>query len=440
MDIFNKLDDYSLLVILEKLEYSDLATVASISARSNKLILDYNLLSKFGIKGATLHIEVAGKNQLLEALYRPIGESRTKVLCAGYNRILATLKAFCPAFDQLHLTLNYFHPHEIDSTREIVDHVNRYCATVSQKMMIKYTTASIEEFIMQNTSSIMIHNPEKLTNFSLNKRFPQVERLTILIDKVFVISENLPHLKHFELLDSKCGHFDLKTFGELNPQIDSVKLDLCEELYNLRDVNDIFPDLVSLYYKPIRSVTSEVRRALDDSKESSQSIRFRNIKRYTIDLFHYYYHDYRQDDDAFHADTFARLSSIQFDQLESLEYITVDRFYSNGQMDFVAQYKQVTRLDYSSYGMSYKEIWRLIDALPNLSEIIITPSEDPMFHDDFLQLMMQTNLDTIRVFIDNAMVDAFLSLNLPGQWFLCTDAYILSYYSSGRCLTYTRIQ
>lgn len=434
IDVFDKLDDYSLLNILDKLNYGDLMNAASAIPRISQLLWGYNFALKLRIESATLYIEVEGEYQLLEALYRPVGESRTKVLCAGHAHILATLATFCPAFGQLELTLNYFHPHNVDATQKLIDAVNRYCATVPQKVTIKNGGGSIAEFTAQHATSVMVHNPEKLANFSMHAHFPQVERLTIFVDRRFAIPERLPHVKHFELLEGACGHFDLRTFAALNAQIRSVKLDLCDGLDSVREVNEIFPDLLSLYYKPKRMEGHAVRR----QSEGDQLVRFANVTSYTIDLFHYYYYHYQQDDDAFHAHNFAKLSLIQFDRLDALEYITVDRFYRDGQVGLVTQYEEVTRLDYSSYGMAYEEVWRLVEAMPMLTEIRIRLNERPGDHRDFLQLMEQTKLVTIRAFVDDAMVDAFRTLILPERWLLSADGLISSNYGSGQCLTFKR--
>lgn len=408
-DVFNKLDDYSLLDILERLTPADLVSVAAVSPRISQLIWDYRLIPELGRKSSAISITVSSHYNKL--LISPDGdESNFRALFTKPDSILGTLKAFCPFFARLGIVLDYFSRRNFNFTDELFDHVNRYCATVPQKVTVINAKETIDAFTAQNVSSVTIHSPEALKNFSINGHFPRVERLSILISNSFGITEHLPELKHFELLDGTCGHFDLKTFAEFNPKTRSVKLDLCDGLDDINEVSKIFPDLVSLHYKPKRNSN----HASNEDKNTVQLVRFPNVTSYTIDLM-----DYKREqlDPAFYVNLSRRFSSIRFDQLESLVFISLVNNSSMNQMGFVSQYKDLIRLDFSSYELCFEEVKRLVYALPSLKEIRIKPNKQ---HAEYLRLMQETNLDIIRLRVDDASANEFRRFTLPGTWFLQT--------------------
>lgn len=234
VDAFDELDEYSLLGILEKLEFGDLAILASMNPRINRLIWEYNLCPWFNPTNETLYIQIFDEI--------PSASIAKRIpLCNGQRNVLATLKAFCPMFSRLSLYYeNAFLPSE-NSITEIMEHINRYCATVPQQIRIGNTGDGIKEFVATNAGTVSILFPETVRDFSIGAYFPQVEVLSIKIEKSFAINEHLPHLKRLELEDS--GHkFELRAFAELNPQIRSVRLDWCEGWQYMQQVNEFLPN------------------------------------------------------------------------------------------------------------------------------------------------------------------------------------------------------
>lgn len=427
-DVFDTLDDYSLLHILELLNLSDLVTVASFSPRIAQLAVDYTLMPAHNFRNATLRIELSGHHLLTKVLYLPAGKERKLTdLFTGHDLVLATLKVLCPLFGSLFIMLDYYHPLNSTQTQQAVSYANRYCATIPQHVHIINGKGSMTEFTALNVSGVSINYPEKFANFSLAERFPRLQKLSIRIDRLFAINERLPHLQHFELLDTACGRFDLRAFAEFNPRMCSVKLDLCEGLDRLQEVNAMFPELESLHYVP-RAVGAGVERVQPRAQPTvsdrvRHSVRFRKVTSYTVDLTS----DVGR---TFPAASFARLLSIQFDRLESLTFVPSANIYSNGLLDLVDQYKELIHLDCSALGLLYEEIWRVIELLPNLQTIDIRPKKDRTHAEDILPLMGQTNLGRIHVWIDDMSMHNYREINLPEQWTLHV-AEQKSTYSTG---------
>lgn len=302
-----------------------------------------------------------------------------------------------------------------------------------KKVTIKNVDDSVELSIIPNVTSLVIVYPDKVDGAWIDKHFPRVERLTVNVIDTFAIKERLPHVKHFELTDLTCGHFDLKTFAEFNPHIGSVRLELCEGLVNLQQVNDIWPDLVSLHYTPKRCNDVRGPRVQDESQDSVRSIRFRNVTSYTLDLAD---RCYVPSDSHLDATAFAELSAIQFDRLEALTYLTAGHLGTNDELDFVGQYKEVTNLDYRSLKLTPVHVWRLLAALPLLKEIAFQP--DSRFtnrNNEFLRLMTASRLETIHALVDDSLAAKYRAFTLPEQWTLQSDRSDPVFY---RSLTFKR--
>lgn len=410
-DLFDALDDFSLVIILEKLSRRDLMNLGTMNPRISQLIKDFDILPDSSIKKSRLLIKL-GVRKTPEAHYFPIIERDVaNIMCDSLECILKLLNVYCYAFDRLDFTIDYASGPDSNATQTVVDYIKRYCSTTEQKVRILNAGDSIAELAGLTATSVTIHGPEKPVNFTINAYFPRVKRLTIRIGTEYALNEHLPHLRHFELIDTSCEHFDLRAFGALNPRIRSLELDPCQGLDKLHEVNAIFPNLEEFVLTPriTYSENSSLRRL---PRPTDTPIRFQNVKIYTIDLSGGL-------GDVFHACYFRLFAYIQFEQLESLKYISSLNIYGeNRNVDFVGQYKQLRILDCSLFEIFYEEIWRLLGSLPNLKEISIKPRRERPYRDDFLRLMEVTSLETIRVSLDPGAVHQFRNLTLPERWVL----------------------
>lgn len=349
-------------------------------------------------------------------------QKRFTLITSDYSHILNTLKKWCASFDHLELEVNYSALTAIDATRAFDDHVNSYCSAVPKRLTLVDANVSHGLPTMANVTSLVLESPRTSDDAWIDAHFPHVEELTVDIRQSFALKERLPHLKHFELLEQRCGQFNLKAFAELNAHIRSVKLDLCEGLSNLRPVSVYFPNLESLHYHPKRNA----EQVSDGSERAITSIHFKNVKSYTIDLSDW---SYSKTEHSLYGSTFNRLSLIQFDRLQNMKYIASSYYDNNEQLNFIAQYKSVSSLDYAAIA-TYEEVWRVLDAFPNLAEIAIIPASYQQDHEDLLLLMVETELETIRVEVDNGLAEYYREFSLPAEWTLQSDVNVVSHYRS----------
>lgn len=413
--IFSELDDFSVMEILDFLSFGDLATIVAMDPRHYHLVWDHYIGA---VKGASLRIVVSNIDPDTRAYFLPTESfAEYNKLCTGHNHMLATLKSFCHAFVELDITFDYSYNYDSNITTKIVSYVNTYCSMVPQKITMRRLRGSAGEFAFQNASSVVLRVSGDFSNFTVAKHFPRVQELSIDLYEPFALKQHLPHLRHFELMDISCGNFDLREFGKMNSQIRSVNVELCGNLKSVQEVNEIFPKLESLYYKPKRvPIESDHQRWPFGRRQNTvQSVRFRNVKQYTIDLSSFYsLGQYGELD----ADSLAddKHAAIEFDQLESLEYVSHTYNHRNDQIDFVLHYNEVHRLNITSFVMTYGHMKRLVDSLPRLKEIQLRCTSPR----DLLQIMSDTRLDTIHVLllVREATRADFLQATLPANWYV----------------------
>lgn len=192
------------------------------------------------------------------------------------------------------------------------------------------------------------------------------------------------------------------------------------------------PDLHLKYNRPLRL----------NERTAIQSVRFSNVKEYTIDLSRYYGRIYGLSSHShlyeFNAENVVKdkLLAVEFDRLETLKYETSFPDNLDQQIDFVGQYNGVRSLDFSSFVLRYEHMKRLVDLSPNLSEITLRCS--PIGVAAFLQLMSETHLETIHVLVSDTLRDRFLQATLPEEWFLQADTGTKIYRPTVNTLTYSR--
>lgn len=335
------------------------------------------------------------------------------------------------------MQLDYKYHFDTALTEKLAAKANAHCSSnIPQTVKLSGMKDPIGKFAFTYATEVRIMRPEEFNDFELAEWFPQVERFSINTYP-FHLNVHLPNLASFQLLGLKCGTFDLKSFGQRNPQIRSADLQICGQMENIAEVNELFPDLEALQLTLKRPGQAEESSELD-RRSSVEFVRFRKVKSFTLDISHFNggsksVFSYL----GLNAESTAslKLSSILFDQLDSFKYITEVHFYRNEQIDYVLQYQNVTSLDFSSIVMRYEEMKRLIESLPKLKEITLACSMTGA--ETFFRLMAETNLDTLNVRARDAERQDFLIFSaLPEQWSLHEVQHTSAYMSN--ILTYKR--
>lgn len=449
LDIFDQLDDYSLLGVLDHLHFTDLLSLASMNARNRQLIVDHYILPEAGAH-ATLRVTISGHDLYTSGFYFGHRNASDYSRLAGRASVFAALQVLCPISTDVQISL-FFDQHFDAMLKQTVEsYVHNHCAGVPQTVEMMGSSESLISIRLPHAKSVFIANPERFKRFDVAKSFPRVERLGVDVFRRFTLAQRLPHLTHFQVQDLTCGHFDLRAFGQKNPQIRSVALELCGQMGNIVEINELFPGLQSLRLKLRREqptdepdskpffqrLGSAIGSLFKQQKprHSVESVRFRNVKKYTLDITGLYSAAHGVDEAVRLArDDLDKLSSIAFDKLESLTYKTRVGGNSSAQIDFIAQYKDVKRLDFSSFALRYADMQRLVDSLPKLEDITLAFSVTPAEH--FSRLMRETRLACVRVSVADVFREHFIGqFTLPEQWIFFADEHL----DAHSILTYKR--
>lgn len=421
VNVFDHLDDYSFMGVLDFLPLSDLVIIASMSPRNNQLIVHHYLIPEMGQRDPMLRVSISESESF--AFYSRGGmDSSYSELCMGRGCMLAALKVLCPISSELDIRVDYNRRFDAALTEMVESYVGNYCAGTDQHVSLNGIAQSVGQFRFPYAKSVRISQPEAFKHFDLAGSFPRVQQLTINLHGRYSLAQHLPHLTSFRLHDYSLEDFDLQAFGEKNPQIRDADLQICGRIENIDKVNRLFPRLESLQLRLGRPQMRSSHSASADGSSLGPSdsvglVRFRNVKNFTLDLTKFY--DIPVTASHLNAD---KLSSIAFDRLESFKYATavVTRDTSD-QIDYIARYKDVKRLDISTILPDFEESQRLIDSLPELEEITMAcGTSDPT---DLIRLMTGTRLQVIRLIARGGFPIATLleRTALPEKWLLDSD-------------------
>lgn len=419
------MDDFSLLQIFDVLDFVDLANIAAYSPRCKPLIIHHYIERRYKLNESKVKIHLSNGDDGTYVLYTPIESSRPIKLTTGHNEMLSTLMAFCHLFKSITIDVNqYFHRVHNDHLVKLSETINNYCSSVSQQEILIDMDRRANGFSFQNATIVELRSVGRHSGAKLAEIFPRMETLKIRIFTRYALNQNFPHLRYFEVREKSNGRFDLKTFGEFNPQLRGIQTPL--PFSQLEHLNEMFPDLESLGIELQRESLLNAAALKVSSffgTPTNGIIHFRNVRSFTLDV------ESLNDcmDEYFDCNhpNFVRhnLSSIQFDYLESFQSMFYGRNYIDKQIELILQYKEVINVHFISYQLSYTQMIRLIDGLPRLEKITLLCLFESI--DDILQLMnRETTLDTIVIVIGlNARAALLQRTTLPDKWTLLIDSY-----------------
>lgn len=217
----------------------------------------------------------------------------------------------------------------------------------------------------------------------------------------------------------------MKIFGEKNPQLRGIKLTVPWHLEYLDHVNELLPNLESLdltilekshnpskkssFWSGLKSIVGMAPRPVD-------AVHFRNVKNLTMNICDWYKKPQRL---RYNEWTFDKMPKIQFERLQSYTLHTRNSQFSIlRQIDLIGQNKGLTSVDIR-YPLTYDQMVRLIDALPNLKDLKLECRNGEMVIDILRLMTRETSLDTILVYADSRRMSAFFGMrSMPGNWYL----------------------
>lgn len=411
----DRLDDYSLLNVFDLLEFDDLANMATISRRYQQLIIQHYIIPTYGLNQSVILIYISDIEEKTTIFYLPTGEYEDRInLRSNRRSILSVLEAFCPLFSRLIIDSKFVF--DIDVMHEVAESANIHCVSIPQKIGIDIPLNKSVNLTFQNAKEIFLRHGERRTAIELDRMFPRMESVTIGLHERIAWNHNFPYLKFVDLVGNYNQLFDLKSFGEQNQQIRGLRIRLNWNPEHLQQVSEIFPNLEYLHIKIGGRYGKSSENDLLSRFRSFLGLkrmiipRFLNVIRFTMDLSHMFSYS---DDWTQHNQPL-----IQFDQLKTFKLVTNSWNLIDNQIDLVTQNRKLLYVDFSSITLSYAQMIRLVEALPNLEEITL---KCVMLQtvEDILSLMQNTNLQSINVIVYSETRSVFLGMTtLPANWSL----------------------
>lgn len=403
-----------------------MTNIAVLGSRYQQLIAHHYINPKYGLD-PEIYVRISYAETYTGIYLGPIGHvPKVDRLTTEPIGIHSTLQAFCPIFS--HLTINTDYAYDIELLARVAQTVNTYCSKTLQQIIIQYPyNASGLNLSFQNAQYVEIYSVDRMNATEVDAMFPRMEKLVIHFNRLIDLNGHFPHLIHLEVNGNCDNPFDLQAFSEQNPQIRELKADFAWNPKHLEHVNGFFPDLECLHVvfkqshvTPLASLTeslySKVGSLWSRKPNKSNTIHFRNVKVFTLDIFLIPFNK----SDWIHDGQ--RL--IEFDQLKTFKlrsYFKQSEISKEEQIDLITEYKGVNNVDFSSVELSYEQMRRLVDGLPEL-EAITLKCEQTEAVDDILRLMQNTKLESITIVVCEWTRKLFLAMkSLPEHWWQIDD-------------------
>lgn len=345
-DHLNELDDFSLMLIFDKLGLTDLIKVAALSPRYHQLILDHYITSKFRLHEYQIEISVQG-SVWMEHKIDPV--IRTEI-AHKYDDVLAAIKTVGHIFKYLGIEI---FPTGFKHVEGIQSYVNKYCTNTVQKIQVYNSCINDRGYPLQkmsfpNATDVVIGDNDlfPIEPFRLDIAFPQMQKLEIVCK---IDHYHYPHLKEVII---GVGASNLPDLFHLNPQVRRIEMvanNIATYLSNLSEL----PNLESLSIKFLST---------DGNSISMPSIaRFRHMKEFSLDVQSY---------DSSHDSGLPEpiLSSIQFDRLQSFSVCTRYQHNLDYLIQMMAKNTELHRVTIN-FDFSFEHLSKLITELRRLKEV-----------------------------------------------------------------------
>lgn len=384
------LDDFSLMIIFDLLDVSDLMKIATLSPRFHQLTLDHYITAKYHIEEHEiflyLRITVIMEYEMGDILHSPIADQ--------YEDVLTVLQLFGHIFKRLNIQIYSRGCKYAEETQSLV---NKYCSSAFQKITIhNYHALQCPVNVnisYPNATHVVLNDHDDyfpVDRFRLDVAFPQMQHLAV--DCRIALHNHYPHLIE-ALFGKNYGHPhylapELSVFIRLNPQLRRIKtpaFNIATYLPNLSDLPHLEYLSLGLLWK-------------SDYNIFAPSIaRFKHLKQFSLNVDEY---------SMVSGNMLPQelLSSMQFDRLESFTVYSRNPTNPDFLIAMMAKNTQLQNVTINSE-FSFNNLSNLIQALPQLKELNI------IWHKQFFGVILNQFLE--HVILSNLSLEQF-SISISG--------------------------
>lgn len=355
----DRLDDFNLLTILDYVRLVDLLAIGSMGQRYRDLVTKHFLIPIYHFDAAKITISIDNHVYLGEDDVD--GEPTPYV--AGLNQTLTLLQTFGHIFGHLHIKVK---PHGYKFIGNIAAAVNQHCAMAEQTVTLHRGTAITTDhspFSFANATILQIRHINAagfVETLRLNAAFPRLQQLDLdLGSNLTFLHQHFPHMRQFALRSSFSvdDAANLREFFRLNAQLRRIRTPLFFNPDYLADINKLLPALESLTIKNLNSHVY-VRDAA-----ANHSVRFKNVRHFTLDLFTY--------NCKWNGALRDRLSAIEFVGLESYAVTSNVDDSTDYLIGLIVRNAAVQRVKMTSTELDGDQLTRLLAGLAELKELTV---------------------------------------------------------------------
>lgn len=398
MDVhLDRLDDATLMGAFDQMSLQRLVRMAKHSQRIRDMILNNFVVGKYRLHESLIDID---------ATRRPLNILHgTEYIAYGNEESLSALELFGAAFTQLHIIVDVPGCPQ-DLLAKLAAAVAQHCSQASQTIEMSRRNEQFEvNFSFPHAKVVKLFHQydadEPVDPIDLNAVFPRMQHLQTSAADYLRLNRNFPHLTHFKLFKSMNAARFLSIFIQSNPQLRGLETPMLVNFPHLQKVNELLPNLEVLGIE----YTGEVVPATD-------IIRFENVKRFALDVL-------RVENEEIPATFRESLSLLQFNQLRSFQLRSsqVSDESKTFLLTMIAQYNQLTNLEFERLNLSADDLLTMVNQLPLLETITLSCTSSSTVAEVRTFLLADTNLKEIRIFTGQHGPKTFYRMKDPiGQW------------------------
>lgn len=398
---FQKLDVYTQLDILDKLDFIGLLNLAETNDHFRDLIAEHYMRSKFHLHEKLIILKPLAANAELRANNNVLNVqiSEDQIIFNEANEIFQLLRNFGSIL--VRLELNGVHSNDFIML-EIAKHVKEHCSSSVQEIILRQLNTAITSNWIESfpsVHSVTIHNIKNYENIQIDLMFPMVERLDVKIQQAKNSSFLARHFEHLTHLTMTIGVMYTE-----NPDIESILL-ANPQLISFHTGHYLTARTATLLSNQCPKLDSlSLANSMYQSYGTEESpIFFPHVKDFSLKLF-----NSDQDD--------PRTFPFKFQQLQSLTLFA--RNLPDDWIEFIVENNALEIVSIPWVNPTYAQLERIIEALPSLNTIEIGLSEERNILPISRLLNEDNQLKTVKILAE--IFSDYLGIidSVRGKWCL----------------------
>lgn len=246
-------------------------------------------------------------------------------------------------------------------SREFFDYFDKYCQTATKAIVIQsvdYKALANWTYSFGETTTEVEVRPSIEVAIPFNTLFPYMQKLSV----VKLLEANVQHYAHLTGCSTQSRYGDeanplVQDFIRLNPQLSQIHTALLFRQHitisYMEYLNEMLPNLETLSF--------QIAIYLPVIVPEQRIVRFKGVKELTVDIYNKYtFNSYLQP-----------IENIQFDQLNTLKLVVFPIVFADDHfIEIIGMNKGLSKIE-TSVRMTHQLFNGLLQALPQLEEILI---------------------------------------------------------------------